>query len=177
MFFWQSINYTAVANFLLYNALYTLAVLVLMYVSKTIVGSAIAHALRTIEDDDPESISRLEQRADTLAGLAKSIAGNSIGIIGFIIILSRWGINIAPILTGAGILGLAVGFGAQTLVKDLVNGFFIIFEDQFNVGDKVEIAKTRGRVVKMSMRTTTVRSEEGEMVAIPNSQIDIIKRL
>ncbi|MGB2696402.1 MAG: mechanosensitive ion channel family protein, partial [Candidatus Zixiibacteriota bacterium] len=81
------------------------------------------------------------------------------------------GLDIGPILAGAGILGLAVGFGAQTLVKDVISGFFILMEDQYRVGDVVEVAGIGGLVEQMSLRVTILRDLEGKVHYIPNGSI------
>jgi small conductance mechanosensitive channel len=83
-------------------------------------------------------------------------------------------INIAPILAGAGILGLAISFGAQSLVKDVISGFFILFENQFAIGDVVEAAGKGGVVEKMTMRVVVLRDLQGVMHVIPNSEIKVV---
>lgn len=111
------------------------------------------------------------QRVKTL----RSLIGNILNIVIFgtagVMLLAEWGVSIAPILTGAGVLGLAVGFGSQSLVKDVVTGFFILIENQFNVGDDVEIAGFRGRVVELRIRTTVIKGKDGELFILPNSQL------
>ena len=84
--------------------------------------------------------------------------------------LKRIGLDITPILTGAGLLGLAVSFGSQTLVRDLISGFFIIVENQFNVGDKVKIANIEGKVIAINLRTTVLENKH-QRIYIPNSEI------
>ena len=86
-------------------------------------------------------------------------------------ILSQWGVNIAPLLAGAGILGLAVGFGTQTLVKDIVTGFFILLEGNYNIGTEIEIAGVKGEVKKINLRTTVLEADKGIIHIIPNSKI------
>ena len=86
-------------------------------------------------------------------------------------ILSTFGINVAGLVAGAGIVGLAVGFGAQSLVKDVITGFFIVFEDQFAVGDQVQIGQSMGVVIEIGLRTTKVKSYTGELHIIPNGNI------
>jgi small-conductance mechanosensitive channel len=164
-------------GFLLENSLYTLAILTLMLVAKRIADAAINRSVDTVEDDDKETTSLLEKRAHTIGTLSKNVTRFVILGVGAITILSTWGVNIAPILTGAGILGLAVGFGAQSLVKDVVTGFFIILENQMNIGDLVEIAGEKGKVVSMTVRTTQLNDDDDKRIIIPNSKIDIIKKL
>jgi moderate conductance mechanosensitive channel len=86
-------------------------------------------------------------------------------------ILGQFNIDLAPLLAGAGVVGLAIGFGAQSLVKDVITGFFIIFEDQFAVGDVVQIGTFKGTVEEIGLRITRVRSWTGEIYIIPNGTI------
>ncbi|MDT2235707.1 mechanosensitive ion channel [Paenibacillus larvae] len=86
------------------------------------------------------------RRTNTLGKLANNVITYTINFIAILLILGQLGLNLGPILAGAGVLGLAIGFGAQSLVKDVITGFFIIFEDQFAVGDIVQIDTFRGRL-------------------------------
>ncbi|MDC0449091.1 mechanosensitive ion channel [bacterium] len=158
------------------NLTYSGAIILAAIVSRLFAAFFIKALVKRLEDNDPETTSALEQRTYTLAGLAKNITNVLIYGTAFIMVLSQWGINIAPILTGAGILGLAVGFGAQTLVKDVVTGFFILLENHYNVGDKIKIAGHTGTVVDMSIRTTVLVDQEGKTYLIPNSQIATIEK-
>jgi small conductance mechanosensitive channel len=81
------------------------------------------------------------------------------------------GINVGPLLASAGILGVAVGFGAQTLVKDYISGIFLILEDQFGLGDEVEIGTIHGTVVDVALRVTQVRDSDGRLWYIRNGEI------
>lgn len=125
-----------------------------------------------------EKIVRKQVLAKTMT--LRSLLKNTVDIIVFLVavltILSNIGVNIGPLLTGAGILGLAVSFGSQSLVKDVISGFFIIWEDQFNVGDSVKIAGYEGEVSKITLRTTILRDRDGNKVFIPNSAISSVVR-
>ncbi|MCK4800131.1 mechanosensitive ion channel, partial [Candidatus Parcubacteria bacterium] len=91
-------------------------------------------------------------------------------------ILSLFNIDIRPILAGAGIIGLAIGFGAQSLVKDFVSGLFILIENQYGIGDKVKIGSSEGKVTRITMRSTVLKDEEGRTYYISNGSIkDVIK--
>lgn len=111
---------------------------------------------------------------------AKSLIGNLLDIlvytIAVVMVLSNLGVNIGPLLAGAGILGLAISFGAQTLVKDVIAGVFIILEEQFNVGDNVKISGYEGTVHRLSLRTTVLKDNEENLIFIPNSQITSVVR-
>jgi len=116
-------------------------------------------------------------RIRTVRSLLKSIIDVVLLLVAVLIILSNLGIDIIPILTGAGILGLAFSFGAQSLVKDLIAGFFIIIENQFNIGDKIHIGKLEGEVSKMTLRITVLRDKNGNLIYIPNSQITTVVKI
>jgi len=111
------------------------------------------------------------KRARTLGSLVNSVA--TIAIVGaaVLMILQQFGVDITPILTGAGIAGLAVGFGAQTLVRDVISGFFMILEDQVRVGDSAAINGTGGLVEEINLRTIVLRDEEGTVHVFPNGSI------
>jgi len=115
------------------------------------------------------------KQAETLESLLLSVSRYIIFIISTLMILDNIGVDVGPIIAGAGVIGLAVGFGAQTLVKDLISGFFIIFEDQFSVGDYVSInnGQINGTVVSVGLRATKIRTWAQHVVVIPNSEIKI----
>ena len=121
-------------------------------------------------------IARLgEKQKNTLISLLMSVTRYLLFIIAVLMILDNIGVDIGPIIAGAGVIGLAVGFGAQTLVKDLIAGFFIIFEDQFSVGDYVSInnGQIKGTVVSVGLRATKIRTWAQHEVVIQNSEIRI----
>jgi small conductance mechanosensitive channel len=115
-------------------------------------------------------------RTRTLRNLFKNVVDIVLLLTASLVILSYWGVNIIPILTGASILGLAVSFGAQTLVKDVIAGVFIILEDQFHIGDKIKVDKFEGEVINISLRLTVLRDKTGNYIYIPNSQITTLIR-
>lgn len=118
------------------------------------------------------SILRTSDRRDaTLKKLLENILAYVVYFIAFIMILAKLGIEIAPLLAGAGIAGLAIGFGAQNLVRDIITGFFIIFEDQFSVGDYVRIGQFEGTVEEIGLRTTKIKGPSGEINIVPNGVI------
>jgi small-conductance mechanosensitive channel len=112
-----------------------------------------------------------ERRQNTLLKLLQNILTYVVYFASILAILSTFGINVAGLIAGAGIVGLAVGFGAQSLVKDIITGFFIVFEDQFAVGDQVQIGQSMGVVIEIGLRTTKVKSYTGELHIIPNGNI------
>ena len=119
-------------------------------------------------------------RATQLRTLASVIHSVGLFVIFFVAgmqILPVLGINIGPLLASAGIVGLAVGFGAQTLVKDVINGFFILIENQFDLGDVVKIGSVQGNVEKVTLRRTVLRDADGTVHNIPNGQIAVVSNM
>ena len=117
------------------------------------------------------SSSRSDQRAATVSRLLHGTISTTVWIISIITILAIAGINVGPLLASAGILGVALGFGAQALVKDYISGIFLILEDQFGLGDEVEIGTIRGKVVDVALRVTKVRDSDGRLWYIRNGEI------
>ena len=120
----------------------------------------------------PETNRRLGLRINTISRLIKGIVTFIWICIGIFIALSVIGFNIAPLLAGAGIIGLAFSFASQSLIKDALNGFFIILEDQYAVGDVVTIGTSGGMVENLNLRITQLRDAEGRLITIANSQIN-----
>ncbi|WP_433746000.1 mechanosensitive ion channel family protein [Falsibacillus pallidus] len=112
-----------------------------------------------------------ERRETTLLKLLENVLVYVVYFIAVIMVLSALTINVTGLIAGAGIVGLAIGFGAQNLVRDIITGFFIIFEDQFSVGDYVRIGTTEGTVEEIGLRTTKIKSWTGELHIIPNGNI------
>ena len=114
-----------------------------------------------------------EKRAKTLSGIVSATISVTIYVVAIMMIITECGVNIGPLLAGAGIAGLAIGFGAQTLVKDLISGFFLLMEDQIRVGDVANIAGIGGLVEAINLRTTRLRDLEGKVHIIPNGAITV----
>jgi small conductance mechanosensitive channel len=117
------------------------------------------------------------QQLRTLASVINSVGVFVIVFIAAMQILPLLGINMGPLLASAGIAGLAIGFGAQTLVKDVINGFFILMENQYDLGDVVRIGGVTGTVEAMTLRRTVLRDADGTVHVIPNSEIKIVSNL
>jgi moderate conductance mechanosensitive channel len=114
---------------------------------------------------------RRAQRADALGALTSSILTAAVWFIGGMMILAAVGLDLAPVIVGAGVLGLAIGFGAQDVVKDLLSGVFMLAEDQFGVGDIIDAGEAAGVVEGVSLRSTRVRDVHGTLWHIPNGEI------
>jgi small conductance mechanosensitive channel len=119
-----------------------------------------------------ETSVRAEQRIEALTSVLRSIATFVVWLIAAFLILGEVGIELAPLLAGAGVLGVALGFGSQSLVKDFLSGFFILVEDQFGVGDIVDLDReTTGVVEAVTLRTTRLRAVDGTVWHVPNGEI------
>jgi small conductance mechanosensitive channel len=114
------------------------------------------------------------QQVRTVARVFTSVAVFVIYFVALLMVLGQLGLNLGPMLASAGIAGLAIGFGAQTLVHDFINGFFILMENQYDIGDTVRIAGVKGVVEEMSLRHTVLRDEDGTVHMVPNSAIQIV---
>ena len=116
-------------------------------------------------------IRKEERREQTLLKLLENALSYVISFSAILAILQEFNIDVKGLLAGAGVLGLAVGFGAQSLVKDVISGFFILFEDQFSVGDYVKIGTAEGTVEEIGLRTTKIKNFTGELFILPNGTI------
>src|SRR4051795_11493269 len=114
---------------------------------------------------------RAEQRVATIGDALSSLARLVIWAVAFLLILAEFDVNLAPLLAGAGIAGIAVGFGAQSLVKDYISGLFILVEDQYGVGDVVTVGDAMGTVEDLNLRVTRVRAMDGTVYFVPNGEI------
>lgn len=124
--------------------------------------------LGTVQAD---ASARSRQRAETLSAVLRAVVSAVVGTVAALMVLGAFDINLGPLLAGAGIAGIAVGLGAQTLVRDCIAGFFILLEDQFGVGDTVDIGAAIGVVETVTLRTTVVRSPDGTQWTVPNGAI------
>ena len=117
---------------------------------------------------------RATQRADTIGSLLRSLSTGLIFGIAFVMGLETIGISIMPIIASAGILGLAIGFGAQSVVEDFLRGIFMLGEDQFGVGDRVDVGSVNGYIERVTLRTTIIKDPNGTLWHIPNSEINYV---
>ncbi|MFW6368672.1 MAG: mechanosensitive ion channel family protein [Spirochaetota bacterium] len=126
-----------------------------------------------IEENDGE----LEKRVDTLLGILKTAIKVIVWLILVMLLLNQLGIDVAPIIAGAGILGLAVGFGAQALVSDVISGFFMLLENQIRAGDVAIVNGTGGLVESVGLRTIILRDLSGTVHTIRNGKIDMVSNM
>ncbi|WP_460207178.1 mechanosensitive ion channel family protein [Scytonema sp. NUACC21] len=125
----------------------------------------------------PETSERLQLRVSTISGVTKSLVTIIWVAAGILMSLLSLGINIVPLLAGAGLVGVAVSLASQNLIKDAINGFLIILEDQYALGDVINVGNVGGLVENLNLRMTQVRDAEGRLITIPNSEVKIVANL
>ena len=171
-----NIDVNVVAHWLLTNGTRVVAIIVGSLVAIWIIKVFVHKSKRKIGDPDRVGIERAK-RTETLARIVETTLRVVILIAAFLMVLKQVGIEIGPLLAGAGIIGLAVGFGAQSLVKDVIGGFFILLENHMNVGDIVEIAGSAGVVESINLRVTVLRDLEGKVHIVPNGEIGVVMNM
>ncbi|HSJ24591.1 MAG TPA: mechanosensitive ion channel family protein [Longimicrobiales bacterium] len=170
----QAVNWEALLTWetLLPRAINVVVVIFVAIVAYRLIRVLIRRLLdRDIEEEDPLVRRLREQRAQTLGSLLGNVAGIAVFVIASLTILDILLQNIGPILASFGIIGLAFSFGAQSLVRDVISGTFMLMEGQFGVGDVVEVAGVSGLVEKITLRTTILRDVEGRVHIVPNGEI------
>lgn len=179
------------ADKLLVTPLKILLILAIAYLANVMVRRAIKRLTNKIADPDAQArVQSLKKRAptaivdtgtlslrsaaraQTLALVLRSIASVLIWAIAVTMILGELGVNLGPLIAGAGIAGVAIGFGAQSLVKDFLSGIFMLVEDQYGVGDIIDVGEASGTVEAVTLRTTRIRSVDGTVWHVPNGTID-----
>lgn len=125
----------------------------------------------------PETSERLQLRVSTISGVTKSITTIAWLIVSTLLALMLLGVNVIPLLAGASLIGVAVSLASQSLIKDAINGFLIILEDQYALGDVINVGNVGGLVENLNLRMTQIRDSEGRLITIPNSEIKIVANL
>ena len=139
-------------------------------------GRAIARAMNRIAEADfvpgpKRGLARQKERARTAGTVLKSAMNGGIWLITLTMVLSEFGLNLGPLVASAGIIGVALGLGAQTLVRDILSGIFMLIEDQYGVGDEIDVMEVKGVVESVGLRITTVRSTDGSLWYLRNGEI------
>lgn len=161
------------------TAILLVALVAFLFV-RTAITVAVGHLLERREGDTEGgllSAAELERRVTTLKRLAIRVAGGLIAIIAGLMVLSTFQIDIGPAIAGLGVAGIAVGLGAQTLVRDWLAGIFVVVENQYSQGDVVEIAGVSGVVEDFSLRRTTLRDLNGTVHTVPNGAITVASNM
>ncbi|MBA3894944.1 MAG: mechanosensitive ion channel family protein [Gemmatimonadales bacterium] len=158
------------------NGSRVLGIWVLAWLAYRVVRLAATRIEAAVDDGDNSITTLRERRGRTISQLLRSVGRVVVFAIALLLTFNVF-IDIGPILAGAGILGLAVSFGAQSLVKDIISGFFILFENQFAIGDVIEAGGKAGVVERMTMRVVVLRDLKGVMHVIPNSEIKVVSNM
>ena len=163
---------------LLSHGVKIIIIVVAAYLLNIIISRIIIRTVRvTIVADETMSEESEKKREDTLIHIFKGAFRIVLLVIAILMILQEGGLEIAPILAGAGIVGLAVGFGAQYLIRDIITGLFIIIENQYRIGDVINIDTTGGLVENITLRMTTLRDLNGTVHHIPHGEIKRVSNL
>jgi moderate conductance mechanosensitive channel len=173
---WEVVDLASLAGSVLSAVGSILIVLGLAWVAYRALGILLRRLERSLQSE-PGTFSVQEQRAATLLGLGRSVGIVIITVISLFMVLSAIGVNIAPLLAGAGVIGLAISFGAQSLVRDILSGLFILFENQFGVGDVIRAGTVSGRVEKMTLRIVVLRDVHGTVHVVPNGEIKQVSNM
>ncbi len=116
-------------------------------------------------------VARQKERARTIGTVLSSTLNSLIWIVAIAMVVGEFGFNLAPIIASAGVIGVALGLGAQTLVRDVLSGIFMLIEDQYGIGDEVDVLEVSGKVEKVGLRITTVRDNNGTLWYLRNGEI------
>jgi small-conductance mechanosensitive channel len=152
--------------------LITLVIGVVLYLVVQYLIPRLVHRTIALGMDRKHEI-EIQKRSRTLIKVLRTTCAFIIGVIVLFTVLAEVGVNIGPALASLGVLGIAVGFGAQTLVKDFINGLFILMENQYGIGDVVKVAGISGLVEELNLRRTILRDLDGVVHHIPNSEVQI----
>ena len=118
-----------------------------------------------------------KKRAETLISVFQGTFKFVISIVGFLMILSEFGIDIAPLLAGVGLIGLAIGMASKDIVSDFISGLFVLLENQYRIGDEVKIGSIQGEVEEITLRRTVIKGDDGLLYLIPNNQIKTVAKI
>ncbi|MFH1759213.1 MAG: mechanosensitive ion channel family protein [Patescibacteria group bacterium] len=143
--------------------------------SRAMIESAVRKAIVANKDTKDKNAER--KREDTLIRVAAGTVRVVIWVIALLMIISEFGLEIGPIIAAAGIVGIAVGFGGQYLIRDIISGLFIILENQYRVGDVVKIGDAAGLVENITLRKTVLRGKDGEVYHVPNGEVKVASNL
>lgn len=152
-------------------------IIVVAFIAMRLLRILVQRVIQRVMASREGSSRELRQRAETLGSIIESTGRFFIIFIAALTILTNIGISLGPLIASAGIAGLAIAFGAQTLISDTFNGFFILLEGQFAIGDYVTVGSVGGTVEAFSLRRTVLRSADGAAVTVPNSEIRIVSNL
>jgi small-conductance mechanosensitive channel len=155
-----------------------ISVFLIALISQSVGHRTINRAVAKLASADikpgPGVVARQAERARTIGTVLTSTLNAFIWVIAFGMILGEFGFDLGPVIASAGIIGVAIGLGAQSLVKDVLSGIFMLVEDQYGVGDQVKVGDVEGSVEKVGLRTTTVRDASGTLWFLRNGEILVV---
>lgn len=137
----------------------------------------VSKIVRKVNNYDKKQEEFHKRKIETIEVISYNVLKTVVWLLALTFVLSAWGVSIGPILAGAGIMGVSIGFGAQSFLKDIINGFVILFTGYVTIGDMVEIMQYKGRIVDINLSATILQTEKGDNVYIPNGSIDVITKL
>jgi len=167
----------AIATWLTTSGIKIIGILVVLIALSQMSKWIVRRMERFVPEKDPLQASEAKKRAQTVGNILRHALLIFLSFIAILMILGELGIQLGPLLATAGIGALAIGFGAQSLVKDVISGFFIILENQYRIGDAIEVAGVSGLVESLSLRRTVLRDLEGRVHTIPNGEIKVVSNL
>lgn len=171
--YWESITEWGQAS-----GLRVVAILLTIWVLRKFGNLAVRRSIhRAVRAHEYATVGDQKKREDTLVSMVSASLRVMLWVVGGMLVVQEFGLDIGPLIAGASILGVALGFGAQSLVKDFVSGIFIIVENQYRVGDVVEIAGVAGSVEAITMRETILRNLRGEQIHVPNGEVGVAKNM
>jgi len=150
-------------------------IIILFFCGKFILKQIVKKIIKKLFRDETKEKMVLEKRVKTIENIVIKIGNVIIYVIIILMTLNLFGVNIGPILAGTGIIGLAVSFGAQSLVKDFISGLFILIENQYAIGDIISIDDKKGEVIRITLRSTILRDDKGTIFYIPNGVIKSVQ--
>jgi small-conductance mechanosensitive channel len=168
--------FTTWSNFSVANILHLVAILLIALVLNRLLRVLTTLLIRPATSQSRAAQSR-EQQTRTVAGVLYSACSRIVWAVAILTAMTEFGINVTPVATLAGLASLAVGFGAQNLVRDIITGFYIVLEDQYVVGDTIEVGGNVGRVEHVTLRRTVIRDARGALVTIANGDIRTVANL
>lgn len=166
-----------IADWVLTHGVRVAAIVAASYITMRAANLAIEHVRFRSRRDHTQSEVEWQRRAATLTAILSNVVTVVVGMTAGVMVLRELSVDVVPILTGAGIAGLAVGFGAQNLVRDVISGFFFLLEDQVRVGDTVRLQNVVGTVEQLNLRTMVVRDGDGAVNIFPNGTITSVANL
>ncbi len=168
---------TPLTIFCIASGAWILALIARRYLGRVVRGAMMRHDSLAVRQlgrvglPVPEADPRRQARADSISGVVGGTAAVIIWVIALITILGELGIDLGPLIAGAGIAGIALGFGAQSIVRDFLAGLFVLIEDQYGIGDVVDLGEASGTVQEISLRTTVLRAQDGTVWHVPNGEV------